>query len=184
MTCWAVKWRIMLSLYWTHGILVDTMHQIKQTVTPLVSVLTLPVTLMGDYHACKYKDHMLLWVYIYITVFSVLMGYCSEHPVPMHTRVCACNSTSLAGLMALFFSCSIFVSLMYLILINIHNRFSRSAGITNLEQDYDLDSSYYIIKGYRTNSKRMNLCTSFLLLAQNIYILNFQRANPLHATRI
>ena len=183
MTCWAVKWRIMLLLYWTHGILVDTMHQIKQTVTPLVSVLTLPVTLMGDYHACKYKGHMLLWVYI--TVFSVLMGYCSEHPVPMHTHVCvcACNSTSLAGLMALFFSCSIFVSLMYLILIHIH-RFSRSVGITNQGQDYNLDSSYYIIKGYRTNSERMNLCTSFLLLAQNIYFLNFQRANLLHATRI
>ena len=56
MMCWAVKWRIMLSLYWTHGILMDG-HQIKQTVTPLlVSVLTLPITLMGGYHACKYKD--------------------------------------------------------------------------------------------------------------------------------
>ena len=106
MMCWAVKWRIILSLYWMVGILMDT-WQIKQTVTPLVSVLTLPVTLMEDYHVCKYKDHMLLWVYI--TVFSVLMGYCSEHPVTIHTRVCACNSTSLAGLMALFLSCSIFV---------------------------------------------------------------------------
>ena len=48
MTCWAVKWRIMLSLYWTHGILLDTMQVIEQTVTPLVSVLTLPVTLMED----------------------------------------------------------------------------------------------------------------------------------------
>ena len=54
MMCWAVKWRIMLLLYWMVGILMDG-HQIKQTVTPLlVSVLTLPVTLMGDYHACKY----------------------------------------------------------------------------------------------------------------------------------
>ena len=55
MMCWAVKWRIMLSLYWMVGILMDTC-QIKQTVTPLVSVLTLPVTLMGDYHACKYLN--------------------------------------------------------------------------------------------------------------------------------
>ena len=53
MMCWAVKWRIMLSLYWMVGILMDTC-QIKQTLTPLVSVLTLPVTLMGGYHACKY----------------------------------------------------------------------------------------------------------------------------------
>ena len=46
----------MLLLYWMVGILMDT-RQIKQTVTPLlVSVLTLPVTLMGGYHACKYKD--------------------------------------------------------------------------------------------------------------------------------
>ena len=43
----------MLLLYWMVGILMDD-HQIKQTVTPLVSVLTLPVTLMGGYHACKY----------------------------------------------------------------------------------------------------------------------------------
>ena len=77
----------MLSLYWTHGILVDTMHQIKQTVTPLVSVLTLLITLMEDYRACKYKDHMLLWVYIYITVFCVLMGYCSEH-LSLYIHVC------------------------------------------------------------------------------------------------
>ena len=46
----------MLLLYWMVGILMDG-HRIKQTVTPLlVSVLTLPVTLMGGYHACKYKD--------------------------------------------------------------------------------------------------------------------------------
>ena len=46
----------MLLLYWMVGILMDT-HQIKQTVTSLlVSVLTLPVTLMGDYHACKYHN--------------------------------------------------------------------------------------------------------------------------------
>ena len=51
MMCLAVKWRIMLSLYWMVGILVDIMQVIEQTVTPLVSVLTLPVTLMGDYHA-------------------------------------------------------------------------------------------------------------------------------------
>ena len=56
MMCWAVKWRIMLSLYWMVGILMDTC-QIKQTVTPLVSVLTLPVTLMGGYHACKYHNN-------------------------------------------------------------------------------------------------------------------------------
>ena len=103
---------------------------------------------MGIYYSIQCLDGVL---------FKSILSLC------IHVCVCVCVCVhvilpqSPSGLMALFFSCSIFVSLMYLILIHIHNRFSRSAGITNQGQDYNLDSSYYIIKGYRTNSKMMNL---------------------------
>ena len=90
MMCWAVKWRIMLSLYWMVGILMDTC-QIKQTVTPLlVSVLTLLITLMEDYRACKYKDHMLLWVYIYILQYSVSWWGIVQNILSLCIHVCVC----------------------------------------------------------------------------------------------
>ena len=34
-----------------------------------------------------------------------------------------------------------------------HYRFSRTVSITNQGQDYDLDSSYYILRAYRTTGK-------------------------------
>ena len=125
---------------------------------------------------------ILMWVYCNIQFFLIIHVYCSLRTSCPYTYTSSTSNSASLGLTC-WFDGIVLVMLIYLILIYLH-RFSRSAGITNQGQDYNLDSSYYIIKGYRTISERMNSCTLLLLLAQNIYFLNVQRANSPHATRI
>ena len=52
---------------------------------------------------------------------------------------------------------------MTFFLIN-NYRFSRSVGITNQGQDYNLDSSYYILRAYRTSSKLIIIMQTSVLI--------------------